>query len=318
MKKFLIHLSRLTFASILLIGGAQVSSAQAVVSDTSFAPRDFGAFPALATPQTQAWFKIADSGSATIRQANPSSTIDYSVFGPTGNAQGLLDMTTGLLRAQSSGSFGFSNSISGWDFLQFDGNGTVSWAFNVDGSFSNRHSRGFVYADVGMRLYDVTDWTSYFGFTDGIQLSLRNGIFSPYADTLADIVASSFERVGVRSSAATSCAAIGVSGLCATSSNGDLVPVEFSLTGSAAVQSDRLYLIELTMNLSTLNGAGNNGLQTANFADTAAFVFTDLDGLSFNSASGQFLAAVPEPQTWALWAAGLLLAVTVARQRRPE
>jgi hypothetical protein len=298
MKKFLIHLSRLTFASILLIGGAQVSSAQAVVSDTSFAPRDFGAFPALATPQTQAWFKIADSGSATIRQANPSSTIDYSVFGPTGNAQGLLDMTTGLLRAQSSGSFGFSNSISGWDFLQFDGNGTVSWAFNVDGSFSN--------------------WTSYFGFTDGIQLSLRNGIFSPYADTLADIVASSFERVGVRSSAATSCAAIGVSGLCATSSNGDLVPVEFSLTGSAAVQSDRLYLIELTMNLSTLNGAGNNGLQTANFADTAAFVFTDLDGLSFNSASGQFLAAVPEPQTWALWAAGLLLAVTVARQRRPE
>ncbi|MDO9459770.1 MAG: hypothetical protein Q7N95_06600, partial [Alphaproteobacteria bacterium] len=184
-------------------------------------------------------------------------------------------------------------------------------AFDVDGGFSNRRSAGFVYADVGVRLYDVTDWTSYFALSSGIQFVSRNGDTSPFDD----IVVSSFERVGVRGASAATCAAIAVTGLCTTNSNGSLVPVDFSLSGSASVEAGRLYLLELVLNLNTLNGASSNLLQTANFADTAAFTFTDLGGLSFSSSSGQFLAAVPEPQTWALWAGGLL-ALGMVRRRK--
>jgi hypothetical protein len=268
-------------------------------------------FPALATPQAQAVIGINDLEGPAIFAVDPGSSLNASVSGASGFGVVDLDMATGLLRSRSQGSFGFQNSLAGWDFLRFDGSASISYALDVDGVLSNLRPNGFVYADIGFRLYDVTDWSSYFRELGGIRFVSRNGNASPFPS----IVASSFERVGVRGAGATSCQDIAVTGACITSSNGSLQSVEFSLAGNASVQAGELYLVELVLNLSTLNGAGSSLLQTADFSNTAAFSFTDLGGLTVTSSSGLFLSAVPEPQTWALWAAGLLGIAVLARRR---
>lgn len=193
-------------------------------------------FPALATPQAQGVLGIASGEAPFILGVDPGSSLNGSISRASGFGLVDLDMATGLLRSRSQGSFGFQNSLAGWDFLRFDGSANISYAFDVDGVFSNLRPNGFAYADVAFRLYDVTDWGSCFREADGIRFVSRNGSAWPFPN----IVASSFERVGVRGAGAATCQAIAVTGACITSSDGSLQPVDFSLAGSASVQAGRL------------------------------------------------------------------------------
>jgi hypothetical protein len=59
-----------------------------------------------------------------------------------------------------------------------------------------------------------------------------------------------------------------------------------------------------------------NSVASATYSNTAAFQMSLPTGVSYSSASGVFLSAVPEPGSWALMLAGVGGLLTLARHRR--
>jgi hypothetical protein len=57
------------------------------------------------------------------------------------------------------------------------------------------------------------------------------------------------------------------------------------------------------------------GTSFADFGHTVRFEWDLPEGVAFTSASGQFLAAVPEPGTWAFMLSGLAAVGRLARRR---
>ncbi len=272
-------------------------------------------FPPGAQAQVQTLINInttvaPSAATQSILLVSPGTATSSSLSGVSGQGHAQVDLASGILRADASTNRGFSTLADGWEFLSFSGNGNVSFAFDVDGTLSNLRPAGIVAIDASVRLYNVTSWTSYFGNTGGQQFVAKNGSGSPFPDQ----VGFAFDNYGVRGAAAASCASQFIN-TCVTSSNGLAQAVSFSLGASAPVLAGNLYLVQLQVSLYTFSAVPGTAQQTADFSHTAAFRFSNLNGLSYDSASGVFLSAVPEPQTSFLLLAGLAVLAGWARRR---
>ncbi len=273
-------------------------------------------FPTGANAQAQVLVNIdatvaPSPATQIISLINPGTVASTGLTGTSGTGHAQLDLASGILRADASTNQGFTVSAVGWEFVTFSGNGSVSFAMAVNGLLSNLRPAGIVAAQAAVRLYNVSTWSSYFGNTGGQQFVAKNGTDSPFPD----IAGSAFDNSGVRGASAASCASQFIN-TCVTNSSGTQVPVSFSVAGSAPVLAGALYLVELQLQLYTFNSSLTAAVQAADFSHTAAFNFTNLNGLSYTSSSGVFLSAVPEPHSQALLLAGLAALACAAHRRR--
>jgi hypothetical protein len=246
-----------------------------------------------------------------ITLVNPGTSVNSGFVGANGNANAQVDLSTGLLRADAQGTSGYSSFATGWEFVSFSGNGNISFALAVDGTLRNLQLSGMAIAQASVNLYDVTSWASYFASSGGQQYVAKDGSGSPFPDR----VGFAFDNAGVRGATAASCASQFIN-TCTTNSSGAVVPVTMALAGSAPVLAGHVYLLEMNLSLYTFNSALSTQLQAADFSHTAAFSFSNLNGLSVTSSSGTFLSAVPEPASLALMLAGVAALAGLRRHRR--
>ncbi|MGC4083201.1 MAG: PEP-CTERM sorting domain-containing protein [Vicinamibacterales bacterium] len=106
---------------------------------------------------------------------------------------------------------------------------------------------------------------------------------------------------------------------CIVDQAGTVIDAGLSIDSSYTVQADHLYLLQLSLVTETVNQLGIGPSQIGDFARTATFTFTNLNGLTVESASGEFLAdaaatPVPEPASLLLFGSGL--SAVVARRWR--
>ncbi len=276
-------------------------------------------FPSGAQAQAQAVTNIDGTTSPTPATQSVSlldgTIAGTSVSGSTGSAHASVDLGTGQLKVDATSTAGFTAVATGWEFVTFSGSGVVNFSFAVDGSLSNRIPAGMVYVEPAVRVYDVTDWTTgYFASTSGIQFSAYNGSGSsfPYR------VGSAYGVKAVRGTGSTGCTDYFISvSDCTVDSAGTVVPVDLSLSGSFGAVFGKLYLVELQLSAATYNQQLSVVPQLADFSHTATFDFTNLNGLTYQSSSGQFLAAdVPVPEPGSLTLLGLGLAAVLVKRRR--
>jgi hypothetical protein len=71
-----------------------------------------------------------------------------------------------------------------------------------------------------------------------------------------------------------------------------------------------------TLDVRAALGTRASSLSSANYSNTAAFEMSLPSNVTYSSASGVFLSAVPEPGTWALMLAGVGGMLSMARSRR--
>lgn len=296
------------FLSLLLTPG--VSRATPFV----FPPAAETSVQAVASINSEA---VASPSNLSISLETGTSTA-ASISGSEGSAHASVDLAAGILRLDAASTHGFTASATGWEFITFGGSGTVSFGFDVDGELSNQGlAAGLAGVSAAVRIYDVTDWDSYFGTLGGQQFSAFNGSGSPFPY----IEGNAFAQAAVsRTSALCSSQFIDAAD-CTIDAFGTIVPVNLALTGSFDALDGRLYLLELSLSSSTFNPTPGLRAQSSDFSHTATFNFTDLGGLTFESASGAFLSEqaatpVPEPASGVLLGAGLAAAWKARRKAR--
>lgn len=273
-------------------------------------------FPSGAQAQAQAVTNIDGTTSPTPATQSVSlldgTSAGTSVSGPTGSAHASVDLGTGQLKVDATSTAGFTALATGWEFVTFSGSGVVNFSFAVDGSLSNRIPAGMLYVEPVVHVYDVTTWTDYFDSIGDIQFSAYNGSGSPFPY----LVGSAYGIQAVRGAGSGGCNIYGISD-CTVDSAGTVVPVDLSLSGSFGAVFGQLYLVELQLSTVTFNQQLSVVPQVGDFSHTATFDFTNLSGLTYQSSSGQFLAAdVPVPEPGSLTLLGLGLAAVLVKRRR--
>ncbi|MEQ1803088.1 MAG: hypothetical protein ABL989_14265 [Gammaproteobacteria bacterium] len=272
-------------------------------------------FPPGAVAQAQAVANIngtvAPSPLTQSTVLNLGTSASAAITGSPGSANASIDLGAGELKAYGSTTKGFTSQAVAWEFVTFDGNDDVDFAFDIDGTLSNTFPSGMVYVEAAVRLYDVTSWTSYFQTTGGIQFAAENGTGSPFPY----LEASGFATQAVRGSNSGGCTLYVIAN-CTVDQFGTAVPVNLSIGGTLEAQQGQLYLLELILTTSTYNQQLGINLQTGDFANTATFSFSNLNGLNFESSSGEFLAA-PVPVPAAVWLFGSAIGLLgVIRRKR--
>ncbi len=272
-------------------------------------------FPPGAVAQAQAFVNINGTVAPTaLTQStvlNLGTTAGTAISGSPGSANASIDLGAGELKAYGSTTKGFTSQAVAWEFVTFDGNDDVDFAFDIEGTLSNTFPSGMVYVEAAARVYDVTSWTSYFQTTGGIQFAAENGSGSPFPY----LEASGFATQAVRGSNSGGCTLYVIAN-CTVDQFGTVIPVNLSIGGTLEAQAGQLYLIELLLTTSTYNQQLGINLQTGDFANTATFSFLNLNGLNFESSSGEFLVA-PVPIPTAVWLFGSALGLMgVIRRKR--
>lgn len=272
-------------------------------------------FPVGADAQAQAVTNInatiAPTPATQSISLNIGTTASTSVSGSTGSANASVNLGTGELKAYATSTAGFTSQATGWEFVTFNGSGMVDFSFNIEGALSNNYPIGMTYVEAAVRVYDVTSWTSYFGTTGGVQFTAFNGSGSPFPY----MEGSAYDSQAVRGASSTGCTTYGITN-CTVNSTGGIIPVSLSMSGSLDAVEDQLYLVELLLSTSTYNQQLGIVTQTGDFSNTATFSFTDLNGLTFESSSGEFLTStVPIPAAAWLFGSALTLLGVVARRK---
>jgi len=291
-----------------------------VTMSTGHAAASSIVFPVNAQAQVQAVTNIDGTTAPTAATQSvslaPGPTTTASVTGTSGAAHASVDMTTGQLKVHATSTKGFTATAIGWEFITFSGSAAVDFALAVDGSLSNTVGGGMVYVEPSVRIYDVTSWSNYFASLGDTQYVAYNGAGSPFPF----VAGSAWDIEAVRGATSGGCTIYGIpSADCTVNSSGTVFPVDMSLRGTLNAVANQIYLVELQLSTATYNQQLSLVPQVSDFSHTATFGFTNLNGLTFQSSSGQFLAAevpVPEPGTLTLVGLGMVAAATRRRARR--
>ncbi len=286
-------LTTAVFAAIALPAGASIvfpagASAQVMIGDTSHAGTIAETFTV--TPGT--------SASGSFSAANASGAVS-------------ADLATGLLHLSTTGTSTPSMTVDPFEFLQFSGSGTVSYSMQLDGTLLNSSANGDASISGAVYFYDETGFSSpYFTTQASGNEFVTNGYLPTASAGITDVL--------YGSSYPTSDLPINFGNFLVNTvqdNSGNAISFSPLITGSLNVQAGHLYIIQLLLTAGDDQLSGSS-LQTVNFANTAAFDFTNLNGLTVTSSSGQFLSNVaPEPGTWLLLGSGLFVTIFAARRR---
>jgi hypothetical protein len=266
-----------------------------------------GAAPSIMIGDTPQGGKVAETFTVT----NGTSAVgSFSTSNANGAAS--ADLTTGLLHLYTTGTSTPSMTVDPFEFVQFSGTGTVSYSMAVDGSISNFSANGDASISAGVYVYDVTGYTAPFFTTQSSGNEyVTNGYQYMYSGSrTVDVYGSSYPTDDLPIDFENNLVTLD------QDNSGVSLPINFDVTGSIDVVAGHTYIIQLLMTAGDDQLSGSAS-QTVGFANTGAFNFTNLNGLTFTSSSGQFLSdVVPEPGTWMLAGAGLLALVIAASRRR--
>jgi len=250
---------------------------------------------------------VVDASGVQTEQftVTPGATGTSSLNSVAASAFSTADLTTGAAKVSTSGTTSPGATADPFDFLTFSGSGSVSYKMALSGSLSNLAPNGDVLISGAVYWYDVT------GATSNVFTQQAGGY--EYVNTGYMSSASSGQTVDVYGpSFSSSNLPISFGNFIVTTQQDDSganIPVQVNATGSISVLAGHTYGIQLLLTAGADQLGGTHDQQAVNFADTALFSFTNLNGLTFTSASGQFLsnvAAVPEPGTVMLLGLGLL------------
>ena len=219
-----------------------------------------------------------------------------------GSTQAYGNLSTGQVGSKAIGSDHYSQTIvTMYDTLTFDTidaeSASISFASTYDGSLASSDRYSHPYAAFGLMIYDITgidkwlETKNLFGRYDQTQpIDAAQEIYSGYIEFFFDDIG------GIH--------------------NGSAYNVYDELFGSVTVESDHTYGIRIFSNTS---GSEDS---YADFLNTGAFEFVDLNGAIYTSGSGVFLdesngipTPIPASMTMLLLGIGLLSIVSASRKK---
>jgi hypothetical protein len=243
----------------------------------------------------------------------PGTSANGSATSGTGSASAFANLATGMLGVETQGTGEPTANATAFEFLVFSGNATVSYSLAVNGAMNNADVDGAAEINAAVDFFNVTNVASPNYFTTGGfgGSEFANGALASNSSQFVAVYGSSVDPSLNFPAGATT----------VENNSGSAVPVSLDVTGSVNVTAGDLYIVELLLTGSEFDFSATKGQQGVDFIDPAAFSFTDLDGTTFTSSSGEFLAdatTVPEPSALVLLS-GVLAAfgfVHLFRQRQ--
>ena len=219
------------------------------------------------------------------------------------------DLSAGTVGSESvAGTGSYQSIVSVFDTLTFDSSANVSFSFTFDGTLSSNSPFDNPYGQGRVDIYDITGlpyWVetdSVFGLFDQAQ------VVPSATDVSINTFVISMDEIQGYSTGVGDYTIIQP-----LSHDSTLHDVSHTISGSFEVDPSKTYGIRLAAN------TYGDGTGTADFLNTGAFEFTDLDGASFVSASGVFpgsptAGALPLPS--AIWLFGTSLVGLIGFAKR--
>ncbi|QGY41960.1 PEP-CTERM sorting domain-containing protein [Pseudodesulfovibrio cashew] len=189
---------------------------------------------------------------------------------------------------------------------------SVTMSLSLEGLLSNTSPDGYATSDTSISIYDITGYSSWLeesayglgmvtSFTKVATAAINFAVGDQYwLDLLNQWV--SFDDMAYDTTGQT---------------------YSFDLTKSLTFEADPLKTYGIRIWTSADANGSNEGISASDFYNTSEVGFTELNGATFESGSGAFLAnqgstapvATPEPSTILLLGAGLFGLVAVRRKR---
>ena len=255
--------------------------------------------------------RVVGSDLETLRYEQ-SLVATNGAFSLTPEVDGFGDITLGLVGARAESTKAgtsldvLSSSTTIFDTVTFSQSATVSFNVSVTGSFSASSPSVInnLASQASIGIFDLTG-TSQWVF--GLQGSAFPFCLASNCALFQRTVNSNMEW----SRTLNENNAVLAETIHNFPQDGGVYNLSIDVPGVLDVQAGTTYGIALSMSALAPGFAVN----AADFSNTAAFNFTDLQGATFTSGSGEFLTAIPVPAAVWLFLSGLLGLVGFARHK---